>query len=203
MDMFYAAVELLDQPQLALVPMAVGEGIVLTANYVARKFGVRSAMPGHIARKLCPQLTVVPARYEKYHEISDQIREVFRVFDPTPMFAGLDEAYLDATAYCSEHGVTGVQAAEEIRRAALLNTQLTCSAGAAPNRLLAKLCGEINKPNGCFALAADRTTIRNFMLDLPLRKVPGVGQATEKMLAALGCSSCGDVLQHRAIVCAV
>ena len=69
--------------------------------------------------------------------------------------------------------------------------------------MLAKLCGEINKPNGCFALAADRTTIRNFMLDLPLRKVPGVGQATEKMLAALGCSSCGDVLQHRAIVCAV
>ena len=71
------------------------------------------------------------------------------------------------------------------------------------HRLLAKLYGEINKPNGCFALAGDRTTIRNFMLELPLRKVPGVGQATEKMLAALGCSSCGDVLQHRATVCAV
>ena len=196
MDAFYAACHVQVEPSLDDGPMAVGGGIILTANYKARTFGVRSAMPGHIAKRLCPQLTIVEAEYERYHAASEAIRAVFRQFDPTPMLAGLDEGYLEVSDYCRKHhNITGVEVAERLKRrvaeatiyrcsataagagagagagadagGAVVRPGLTCSVGVAPNRMLAKLCSEVNKPDGVFALPADRRTILRFLSPLP------------------------------------
>mmetsp|Transcript_25497 Transcript_25497/g.71308 ORF Transcript_25497/g.71308 Transcript_25497/m.71308 type:complete len:539 (+) Transcript_25497:180-1796(+) len=205
MDAFYAAVEERDNPQLKESPMAVGgTGMICTANYRARQFGVRSAMPGFIARKLCPQLVFVKPNFDKYSRAAEETREIFRQYDPDFQAGSLDEAYLDVTRITSERGLTGVQLASELREAVRLRTCLTCSVGIAPNKRLAKVCSDMNKPNGQFLLPPDRDAIVKFMETLPLRKVGGIGKVSEQALSrVLGISTCGQLLERRAVLMAL
>ncbi|MQM06902.1 hypothetical protein Taro_039731 [Colocasia esculenta] len=140
MDAFYAAVETLENPSLKGKPLAVGSmSMICTANYEARKFGVRAAMPGFIARKLCPNLVFVPTNFDKYSYYSEMTRKVFRRYDPCFIATSLDEAYLNITDICKERGVSSQEVAEQLRNTIYVETGLTCSAGVAPNRLLAKV----------------------------------------------------------------
>ncbi|XP_015901598.3 DNA polymerase kappa isoform X1 [Ziziphus jujuba] len=205
MDAFYAAVETLSNPSLKGKPMAVGSmSMISTANYEARKFGVRAAMPGFIARKLCPELIFVPTDFKKYNYYSDLTRKVFQKYDPNFMAASLDEAYLDATEVCKERGVIGEEVAEEIRAHVNKETGLTCSAGVAPNRLLAKVCSDINKPNGQFVLPNNRLAVMTFISSLPIRKIGGIGKVTEHVLRdAFGIKTCEDMIQKGSYICAL
>ncbi|XP_021743371.1 DNA polymerase kappa-like [Chenopodium quinoa] len=138
MDAFYAAVETLSNPSLKGTAMAVGGmSMISTANYEARRYGVRAAMPGFIARKLCPELIFVPVDFEKYTYYSTLTRKVFQRYDLNFISASLDEAYLDIIEVCRERDVRSDEVAEEIRRCVFEETGLTC-AGVGPNRLLAK-----------------------------------------------------------------
>ncbi|XP_012093124.1 DNA polymerase kappa isoform X2 [Jatropha curcas] len=205
MDAFYAAVETLSNPSLKGKPMAVGSmSMISTANYEARRFGVCAAMPGFIARKLCPQLIFVPTDFKKYTHYSDLTRKVFQKYDPRFTAASLDEAYLDITDVCKERGIAGGEIAEELRTAVHEETGLTCSAGVAPNRLLAKVCSDINKPNGQFVLPNDRMAVMTFISSLPIRKIGGIGKVTEHVLKeVLGINTCVDMLQKCGLLCAL
>lgn len=205
MDAFYAAVETLENPSLVGKPMAVGNmSMICTANYEARKFGVRAAMPGFIARKLYPDLIFVPTNFQKYSHYSELTRKVFREYDSQFIARSLDEAYLDVTDVCRQRCMSGESVAEEIRHAVHVETGLTCSAGVAANRLLAKVCSDINKPDGQFVLPNEQPAIMAFMSSLPIRKVSGIGKVTERMLKdVLGINTCDDLLQKRAMVCAL
>ncbi|EOX98479.1 DNA/RNA polymerases superfamily protein isoform 1 [Theobroma cacao] len=205
MDAFYAAVETLSNPLLKGKPMAVGGmSMISTANYEARKFGVRAAMPGFIARKLCPELIFVPTDFEKYTHYSNLTRKVFQNYDPNFMAASLDEAYLDITEVCKERGISGAEIAEELRSRVHEETGLTCSAGVAPNRLLAKVCSDINKPNGQFVLPNDRMAVMTFISSLPIRKIGGIGKVTENILrGVLGINTCEEMLRKGSFLCAL
>nr|GLL23758.1 DNA polymerase kappa [Ipomoea trifida] len=205
MDAFYAAVETLSNPSLQGKPMAVGTlSMLSTANYEARKFGVRAAMPGFIARKLCPELIFVPTDFKKYNHYSGLTRKIFQKYDPNFLATSLDEAYLDITRICKERGVTGAEVAEELRESVYNETGLTCSAGVAPNRLLAKVCSDINKPNGQFVLPNDRMAIMAFISTLPIRKIGGIGKVTENILKdVFGITTCEEMLQKSSFLCAL
>ncbi|KAJ6948829.1 hypothetical protein NC651_002981 [Populus alba x Populus x berolinensis] len=205
MDAFYAAVETLSNPSLKGKPMAVGGiSMISTANYEARRFGVRAAMPGFIARKLCPELIFVPIDFKKYTHYSELTRKVFEKYDPNFMAASLDEAYLDITEVCKERGMSCGEIAEELRKCINEETGLTCSAGVAPNRLLAKVCSDINKPNGQFVLINDRMAVMTFISSLPIRKIGGIGKVTEHILSdAFGISTCEEMLQKGGLLCAL
>ncbi|CAI5505137.1 unnamed protein product [Closterium sp. Naga37s-1] len=205
MDAFYAAVEALGDARLRDVPMAVGGmGMLCTANYEARKYGVRAAMPGFIARKLCPELVFVPPDFTKYQHYSNLTHEVFRQYDPHFVARSLDEAYLDITGVCEERGMTPAQVAEELRHKVHAHTGLTCSAGVAANRMLAKVCSDINKPNGQYLLPFDREAILSFISSLPIRKIGGVGKVTERLLRdVLGVTVCADIITHRGALLAL
>ncbi|XP_071697863.1 DNA polymerase kappa isoform X2 [Rutidosis leptorrhynchoides] len=205
MDAFYAAVETLSNPSLKGRPMAVGGmSMISTANYEARKYGVRAAMPGFIACKLCPELIFVPTDFKKYTHYSDLTRKVFHAYDPNFTAASLDEAYLDITQVCRERDMTGGEVAEELRQTVFEATGLTCSAGVAPNRLLAKVCSDINKPNGQFILPNDRDAIMTFISSLPIRKIGGIGKVTEHMLKdVFDIKTCEDLLQKSSFLCAL
>ncbi|CAO2813559.1 unnamed protein product [Amaranthus hypochondriacus] len=205
MDAFYAAVETLSNPSLKGKPMAVGSMSMLsTANYEARKYGVRAAMPGFIARKLCPELIFVPVDFEKYTYYSTLTRKVFQRYDTNFISASLDEAYLDITEVCKERDLKGDDVAEEIRRTVFEETGLTCSAGVGPNRLLAKVCSDINKPNGQFILPNDRMAVITFISSLPIRKIGGIGKVTEHILRnAFEINTCKDLLEKGGLLCAL
>ncbi|MED6217750.1 hypothetical protein PIB30_020549 [Stylosanthes scabra] len=205
MDAFYAAVETLSNPTLKGKPMAVGSmSMISTANYEARKFGVRAAMPGFIARKLCPELVFVPTDFKKYTYYSDLTREVFRRYDPNFMAASLDEAYLDITEVCKERKIKSEEVADELRTSVYEETGLTCSAGVAPNRLLAKVCSDINKPNGQYVLPNDRMAIMTFISSLPIRKIGGIGKVTEHILKAVfGIKTCEQMLEKASYLSAL
>ncbi|XP_074345062.1 DNA polymerase kappa isoform X1 [Apium graveolens] len=205
MDAFYAAVETLSDPSLKGKPMAVGGmSMISTANYEARKFGVRAAMPGFIARKLCPELIFVPVDFKKYTHYSDLTRKVFQRYDQNFMAASLDEAYLDITEVCSKRSLTGGEVSEELREAVYVETGLTCSAGVAPNRLLAKVCSDINKPNGQFILPNERIAVVTFISSLPIRKIGGIGKVTENILKEVfGITTCEEMLQKSGPLCAL
>ncbi|KAJ4966332.1 hypothetical protein NE237_018181 [Protea cynaroides] len=205
MDAFYAAAETLENPSLKGKPMAVGSiSMISTANYEARKFGVRAAMPGFIARKLCPELIFVPIDFKKYTYYSALTRKVFWIYDPNFMATSLDEAYLDITEVCKERGISSGETAEELRRRVYEETGLTCSAGVAPNHLLAKVCSDINKPNGQFVLPNDQMAVMAFISSLPIRKIGGIGKVTEHILRdVLGIHTCEEMLQKSAFLCAL
>ncbi|XP_022953079.1 DNA polymerase kappa isoform X2 [Cucurbita moschata] len=205
MDAFYAAVETLSNPLLEGKPMAVGSmSMISTANYEARKYGVRAAMPGFIARRLCPELIFVPTDFKKYNYYSDLARKVFRRYDPNFLAASLDEAYLDITEVCKDRGLTSEQIAMDLRTSIYEETGLTCSAGVAANRLLAKVCSDINKPNGQFILPNDRRAIVTFVSSLPIRKIGGIGKVTEHILKdGLGINTCEEMLQKGGHLCAL
>ncbi|XP_032864999.2 DNA polymerase kappa isoform X1 [Tyto alba] len=268
MDAFYAAVEMRDSPELKEKPIAVGSMSMLsTSNYHARRFGVRAAMPGFIAKKLCPHLTIVPLNFEKYGKVSKEVREILTEYDPNFMPMGLDEAYLNITEHLEERlnwpedkrrfflntestmeknkddinmaakfneggyssspvlfedstpliddhpeqrdqsvensvvfGTSAEEVVKEIRFRIEQKTQLTASAGIAPNTMLAKMCSDRNKPNGQCRIPPERQAVLDFLKDLPIRKVPGIGKVTEKMLKALGIVTCSELYQQRALL---
>ncbi|KAM4053567.1 DNA polymerase kappa isoform 2-T2 [Anomaloglossus baeobatrachus] len=277
MDAFYAAVEMRDNPELKDKPMAVGSMSMLsTSNYLARRFGVRAAMPGFIAKKLCPTLQIVPTNFDKYRAVSKEVREIFSEYDSNFLPLSLDEAYLDITDHLEERltwpeerrrfvvrtgsgedvnppadlerikadgeetlctspilfedsppflpdqcldsarqdpecqkkeqenafvfGTSAEEAVREMRFRIEQKTTLTASAGIAPNMMLAKVCSDKNKPNGQYMIPHDRPAVMDFIKDLPIRKVPGIGKVTEKMLRALGITTCTDLHQQRALL---
>jgi DNA polymerase kappa len=196
-DAFFAAVEELDRPELKEVPMAVGKGVLTTCNYHARRFGCRSGMAGFVAMKLCPQLICVPMNFAKYSAKAEEVREVLALYDPGFESASCDEAYLNLTQYCQEHYLTPEEAVSQLRAEVHEKTKITVSAGIAANAKLAKICSNINKPNGQFFLARDRQTIMEFMKTMPTRKVNGIGRVFERELDAIGVKTCGDIYEHR------
>ncbi|KAG6885912.1 hypothetical protein C0993_007930 [Termitomyces sp. T159_Od127] len=200
MDAFYANVELLDNPDLAGKPFGVGHGVLCTASYEARKYGVRSGMPGFIAKKLCPELVLVPLHFARYMELSKVVMSVLRRYDPTLFAAGCDEAYLNITTYCKTHDLSAASCVQDMREALFGATKLTASAGIAPTKMLAKICSDKNKPNGQFELSFDPDSILSFLRDLPIRKIPGVGRVYERLLESIGIKTCGDIYTHRVII---
>ncbi|KAF5180839.1 Dna polymerase kappa [Thalictrum thalictroides] len=205
MDAFYAAVETKENPSLIGKAMAVGGmSMISTANYEARKFGVRAAMPGFIARKLCPELIFVPVDFKKYTHYSELTRKVFHKYDPNFIAASLDEAYLDITDVCKARGISSEEIAGELRAGVFEETGLTCSAGVAPNRMIAKVCSDIKKPNGHFVLPNNRIAVMTFISSLPIRKIGGIGKVTEHILKdVLGISTCEEILHKSAYLCAL
>ncbi|KAF9653959.1 DNA/RNA polymerase [Thelephora ganbajun] len=197
MDAFYASVELLRDPSLAGKPFAVGGMAMLsTASYDARKFGVRSGMPGFIAKKLCPELIMVDHHFDHYMDISGKIMNVFREYDPNMFPAGCDEGFLKYTTFCSHHALDVAECVQQMRDRVRQEMNLTVSAGIAPNMI----CSDKNKPNGQFHLEFDPEVIRGFMRELPIRKIPGIGRVTERLLDAIRVKSCGDVYTHRSVL---
>jgi DNA polymerase kappa len=196
-DAFYAAVELLDRPELKDRPFAVGGGVLTTCNYVARTFGCRSGMAGFVAKKLCPELVLLPLNFDKYNAKAAEVREILADYDPRFESASIDEAYLNITEYCAEHDMDPADAVSQMRRQIHEKTHITVSAGIAANARLAKICSNKNKPNGQFVLPRNRTAIMSFMRDLPCRQVNGVGRVLERELASVGVKTCGDIYAQR------
>lgn len=196
-DAFFAAVEELDRPELKTVPMAVGKGVLTTCNYEARKFGCRSGMASFVAKKLCPQLVCLPQNYEKYTAKAKEIRAIMAEYDPLFESASIDEAYLNITAYCVENQLDPEDAVERMREEILEKTLVSVSAGIGPNAKVAKIASNRNKPNGQFCVPNDRDAVMEFMKDLPVRKVNGVGRVFERELDSIGVKSCGDIYPQR------
>ena len=152
-------------------------------------------MPGFIGRKLCPQLIFVPCSFDKYQAAAEETRAIFARFDPQFMSGSLDEAYLDITQYCATNACTPEACAAALRDAVRTETRLTCSCGLGPNQMIAKIASDKNKPDGQFCVLNTLAAVRAFMADLPIRKVPGVGRVSERLLSALGVVTCGDMLR--------
>jgi DNA polymerase-4 len=194
MDCFYAAIEVRDRPSLRGKPVGVGgardrRGVLTTCNYEAREFGVRSAMPTFMALQRCPNLIVLPTRFDVYRREAAIIRGILYQFTSIIEPLSLDEAYLDVTARPTAPGAL----AHEIRSEIFRTTKLTSSAGIGPNKLIAKIASEINKPNGQFEVKPEDVT--EFMKDLPVRKIWGIGEKSERKLEELGVKTCSE-LQH-------
>jgi DNA polymerase IV len=195
MDCFYAAVEMRDRPELRGKPVAVGgspegRGVVATASYEARKFGVRSAIASATAVRLCPELIIVRPDFGKYKKESRAVRAILERFTSRIEPLSLDEAYLDVSG--SEHfGGSATRIAEEIRRLIREETGLTASAGVAPNKFLAKIASDLNKPNGISVIRPAQ--IEAFMKTLPVAKIWGVGKVTAEKMKRKGIHTCGDL----------
>lgn len=196
-DSFYASVELLDYPELKDLPFAVGGGVLTTCNYIARKYGCRSGMAGFVAKKLCPDLILLPINFDKYTAKAGEVREIIAEYDPNFESASIDEAYLNITDYCTRHTMTAADAVSKMRSEIHEKTGITVSAGIAANTRLAKICSNMNKPNGQYVLPSERAAIMEFMRDLPSRKVNGIGRVFERELAAVGIHTLGDIHPNR------
>lgn len=195
MDCFYASVETKYQPRYRGKPLGVGgppnsRSVLCTANYEARKFGVRAAMPSSQAVRLCPQLILVPPNFELYRTESRAVREIFARFTDRIEPLSLDEAYLDVTDSRAHEG-NATKIAHEIRRMIFEERKLTASAGIAPNKLLAKIAGDWRKPNNQFTIQPHE--IESFMPALPVEKLFGVGRVTAQHLHERGLKTCGDL----------
>jgi DNA polymerase-4 len=192
MDCFYAAIEVRDRPSLRGKPVGVGgardrRGVLTTCNYEARKFGVRSAMPTFMALQRCPSLIVLPTRFDVYRREAAVIRGILHRFTSLIEPLSLDEAYLDVTEHPGAPGPLG----QVIRGTIFRKTKLTSSAGIGPNKLIAKIASEINKPNGQFEVTPEQ--VPEFMEKLPVRKIWGIGEKTERKLEELGVKTCGQL----------
>lgn len=187
MDAFFASVEQRDNPELRGKPIAVGfdgpRGVVSTASYEARPYGVHSAMSMAQAKRRCPQLIVVPTHFEKYKEVSQQIHAVFHEYTDLVEPISLDEAFLDVTD--NKKGIElAVDIAKEIKQKILERTSLTASAGISFNKLLAKIASDMRKPNGIFTVHPDRAL--DFIGSLPVEKLWGVGPKTANRMHEMG-----------------
>src|SRR5437762_1421381 len=196
MDAFYASVEQRDEPSLKGQPVIVGwpgeRSVVCAASYEARKFGVHSAMPATRAKRLCPDGVFIHPNFEKYRAVSKEIRAIFERHTPLVEPLSLDEAYLDVTQELT--GIpTATETAETIRREIRAETDLTASAGVAPNKFLAKIASDWKKPDGLFVIRPHQ--VERFLIPLAVRKIPGVGKATEAVLTEMGVATVGDL--HR------
>ena len=194
MDAFFAAVEQLDHPEWQGKALAVGgdgsRGVVSAASYEARKFGVRSAMSSVLAKRLCPNLIFAPTRFDRYKEISQQVRTVFLEYTTLVEPLSLDEAFLDVTDSV-ECGGSATLIAKKIRQQIFDELELTASAGVAPNKFLAKIASDENKPNGQFVISPN--DIASFVEQLPLKKIPGIGPKTAEKLKINGFKTCQDI----------
>lgn len=195
MDCFYAAVEEKHNPDLRGKPVGIGgppnsRSVLCTANYEARKYKVRSAMPSSHAVRLCPELILIPPNFERYKAESRVVREIFHRFTSLVEPLSLDEAYLDVT-HCQEFHGSATLIAREIRSLIAKECQLTASAGIATNKFLAKIASDWNKPNGQFVILPEQ--VDAFMKPLEVGKIYGVGQVTQKKMHSLGLYTCGDI----------
>jgi DNA polymerase-4 len=194
MDAFFASVEQRDNPELRGKPVAVGgggtRGVVAAASYEARKFGVRSAMPGATARRLCPDLIFTKGRFDAYREVSNQIRAIFREFTPHVEPLSLDEAYLDVTEDLLGIG-SATRIAELIRQRIREQTQLTASAGVSYNKFLAKLASDQNKPDGLCVIRPGQGAA--FVQSLPVRRFHGIGPRGAEKMSRLGIETGADL----------
>lgn len=187
MDAFYASVEQMDNPELRGKPVAVGgsenRGVVSAASYEARKFGVRSAISGVLAKKYCPQIIFVRPRFDRYKEISSKIHKIFNEYTDLVEPLSLDEAYLDVTQN-KKGNPSASLLAEEIRLRIFNEVGLTASAGISINKFVAKIASDYNKPNGQKTVNPDE--VEAFLEELPIRKFYGVGKVTTEKMYQLG-----------------
>jgi len=195
MDCYYAQVEMRDNPDLVDKPIAVGgdseRGVLCTCNYVARKFGVRSAMSSRKAKQICPDLLILPGRMQVYKDISQQIRQIFSQYTDLIEPLSLDEAYLDVSDSRLFNG-SATLIAEDIRRQIFQVTGLTSSAGVSVNKFIAKVASDVNKPNGICVVPPEKTI--EFIHGLPVKAIPGVGKVMQQKLKEFGVENCVDLM---------
>ena len=196
MDAFYASVELRERPELSHLPVVVSShhprAVICAASYPAREFGLRSAMSMSQALKLCPQVTVIEPNFDKYRAVSAQIHQIFRRYTTQIEPLSLDEAYLDVTENL-QNLPSATAVAEQIRADIFNTTGLTASAGVAPNKFLAKIASDWNKPNGICVIKPNQ--VQQFIQHLALKKIPGVGKVTQEKLKSLNLETLGDLQQ--------
>ncbi|NCU24331.1 DNA polymerase IV [Acinetobacter haemolyticus] len=194
MDAFFASVELLDRPDLKDLPVVISShhprAVIAAASYPARVFGLRSAMSMGQAKKLCPQVIVIEPNFEKYRKVSVKIHQIFQQYTSIIEPLSLDEAYLDVTENL-KNIPSATEVATQIRADIFAATGLTASAGVAPNKFLAKIASDWNKPNGLFVIKPHQ--IQHFIQDLALKKIPGVGKVTYEKLNQLNLHTLGDL----------
>lgn len=179
-------------------PVAVGgkpnsRGVLCTCNYEARKFGVRSAMPSSHAVRLCPELVILPVDFDKYRRTSRAIHAIFHRYTDLIEPLSLDEAYLDVS-HSSLHSGSATRIAQQIRQEIFASQRITASAGVAPNKMLAKIASDWQKPNGQYVITPDM--IAEFMISLPVKKLFGVGTVTAEKLQRHNISTCGDIQRY-------
>ena len=199
MDCFYAAVHMRDDPALAGQPVLIGgrpggRGVVAAASYEARRFGVRSAMPSVTAQRLCPQAMFLRPDFPRYRAESQRIFEIFRDITPLVQGVSIDEAYLDVTPVLDGWG-SATAVARELRLRIGAERGLTVSVGVGPNKLIAKIASDFDKPDGLTVVPPGR--VESFLTPLSVRSLPGVGPATEKLLRRLGVRTVGDLRAWR------
>jgi len=196
MDAFYASVEIRDRPEIAARPVIVahtgGRGVVLSANYLARRFGVRSAMPAGRAGRLCPQAVFVSPRHELYAAVSREVMAIFRAVTPEVEPLSLDEAFLDVAGAVRRLGRPAA-IGRLIKRQVADELGITCSVGVAPNKYLAKLASVSCKPDGLLVIPA--AGVLDFLHPLPVSALWGVGERTARALARLGLRTVGDLAE--------
>ncbi|MCF7203134.1 DNA polymerase IV [Pseudomonas oligotrophica] len=196
-DCFFAAIEMRDDPSLAQRPLAVGgaadrRGVIATCNYQARAYGVRSAMASAHALRLCPDLLILKPRMEAYRQASQEIHGIFRDYTELIEPLSLDEAYLDVSA-CTQFAGSATRIAQDIRRRVWQQLRITVSAGVAPNKFLAKIASDWNKPDGLFVITP--AEVEGFVEALPVNRLHGVGRVTADKLERLGLRTCADLRQ--------
>ncbi len=201
MDAFYAAVEIRENPDLEGKPVVVGadprehpRGVVLTASYEARRYGLRSAMPCVQALRLCPQAVFVPPHFELYGRVSGEIMDTLRGFADRLQPTGIEEGYLDVTERCGGNFSRGQELAREIKAAIRTQHRLTCSIGIAPTKAVAKIASDFQKPDGLTVVMPEHVV--EFLAPIPVRKVVGVGPKTAERLKELGIDVIGDVQRY-------
>ncbi len=197
MDAFFASVEQFDHPELrgkcVIVGTATDRGVVTTASYEARRFGVHSAMPAFQARRLCPQGIFVPPRRERYAEVSARIMATLETVSPRVEPVSIDEAYMDITG-CGRLFGTPDRIGRRVKDRVCEETGLTCSVGIAPVKFLAKIASDMEKPDGLTVICPD--AVPEVIAALPVEKVPGVGKTTAALLHGLGIRTLGDVNRY-------
>jgi len=197
-DCFYAAVEIRDNPTLKGKPLAVGgsatrRGVIATASYEARKFGVHSAMASATAIKRCPQLILIPGRMSVYREASRRMHEIFTDYTDLIEPLSLDEAFLDVSN-CPRCRGSATLIAQEIRQRIAQTIGITVSAGIAPNKFIAKIASDMNKPDGQYVVTPQQ--VDDFLRQLPVSRIWGVGKVTAQRLEKKGIKTCADVRAH-------
>ena len=194
MDAFYASVEQRDRPEYRGRPIAVGydgpRGVVATASYEARPYGVHSALSSVLAKRLCPELIFVPARFDVYKAVSRQIRAIFGEYTELVEPLSLDEAFLDVS-----HVRSATLVAREIKARILAETGLTASAGISVNKMLAKIASDYRKPDGLFTIPPER--IEEFVAGLPVERFFGIGEVTAEKMHRLGIRTGADLRKRR------
>ncbi len=198
MDAFFAAIEILDNPHLRGRPVIVGappdrRGVVSTASYEARRYGVHSAMPSRTAYKLCPHGVFLPVRMERYQEFSAKIREIMHRFTPFVEPLSVDEAFLDITGLLQNNAPSPATIARELKQRIYAETRLTASVGVARNKFLAKLASDFEKPDGLTVVPGDPAEVRAFLAPLKINVLWGVGEVTGEKLRRFGFHTVGDL----------